>query len=496
MRALVAIWLGAVLSLAGCGGGTVADTANPTVDPPIQGATPFNATIAVGVRSQDRLRGVSFRIDPKPGASAMRPVTVRYAREYLERRGLIDAGLGRIGVAVFGLYAGRHNSGAVEVEFDDGSTATVPFSIDTPPYVDPAARYDRPLVRVARPRGAPLGFDYFYIKSALGPPIVVDTDGEPRWIGSGESLATTSLFRDNGFTVVDGLALLRIEFDGTSAELARIPTGIYTAAHHNLDEGKAGVLVELDASANGVGIIESILADVRTDGSVAAEWNFATILSRHMQRGGDDPTVLVRPGEDWFHMNAAAYDPRDDSIIVSSRENFVIKVDYASGEIIWIFGDPTKYWYSVPSLRAKSLNLASGLYPIGQHAVSLLPDGNLMLFNDGLGSIHAPPGESPGESRTFSAVSVYAIDSTSQTAAERWRFDYGQSIYSPICSSAYRTADGSVLISYATADGSTHARLVGLDPQQAVVFDLQYDTSLCATSWSAMPVPLEGLTFQ
>ena len=79
--------------------------------------------------------------------------------------------------------------------------------------------------------------------------------------------------------------------------------------------------------------------------------------------------MFVRPGVDWFHNNSAIYDPSDDSIIVSSRENFVIKLDHKTGQIIWIFGDPTKYWYTFPSLRAKALTLApGGLYPIGQHA--------------------------------------------------------------------------------------------------------------------------------
>ncbi len=89
-----------------------------------------------------------------------------------------------------------------------------------------------------------------------------------------------------------------------------------------------------------------------------------------MTAAGDDPTPIVRPGIDWFHMNSTVYDQRDDSLIVSSRENFVVKIDYSTGAIKWIFGDPTKskYWYNSPSLRAKALTLAGGgLYPDGQH---------------------------------------------------------------------------------------------------------------------------------
>lgn len=66
-----------------------------------------------------------------------------------------------------------------------------------------------------------------------------------------------------------------------------------------------------------------------------------------------------------------------------------------------------------------------------------------------------------------------------------------------MCSSAYEAAsDASVLISYAIADGGVHARLVGLDKTRSVVFDLEYATTGCGTSWNAQPIPFDGITFQ
>src|SRR4029077_11527523 len=138
-------------------------------------------------------------------------------------------------------------------------------------------------------------------------------------------------------------------------------------------------------------------------------WDLAAILSAYMVSRGDDASAFVRPGVDWFHSNSTAYDPSDDSIIVSSRENFVIKVDYNTGNIIWILGDPSKYWYTFPSLRAKALTLApGGLYPIGQHAPSITSNGLLMLFNDGAGSFNQPAGAPAGDTRTYSTVSAYS----------------------------------------------------------------------------------------
>jgi hypothetical protein len=90
-------------------------------------------------------------------------------------------------------------------------------------------------------------------------------------------------------------------------------------------------------------------------------------------------------------------------------------------------------------------------------------------------------------------VSAYSIDAATGTATNPWNFDYGQTIYSDICGSAYEASDQSILVDYAVADTRTHARLVGLDPQHNVIFDFQYPTNVCSTSWNAEPVPLENM---
>ena len=195
-----------------------------------------------------------------------------------------------------------------------------------------------------------------------------------------------------------------LELDGTSTATA-LAAPTYTDFHHSMDAGKTGLLGEMDGTVNGQLQIESILTEFTPDGAVIAEWDFGAIISEYMRSQGDDPTLFVRPGIDWFHMNSATYDPNDDSIIASSRESFVVKVDYRTGRLIWLFGDPTKYW--TPSRRyAQRVYAGSGeLYPIGQHGLSVTSDGQLLLFNNGFGSLQQPAGAPRGESRTYSAAS-------------------------------------------------------------------------------------------
>ena len=491
-------WMVAIaLFLTGCGGGSSqSDSAQLVVRTSGAGPTPFIAFAEVKGEGVEGLASIRFTIEPKEGTKSA-PVNVSYSVSYLARRGYAVT-RGGIVFPIFGLYAGHSNLVRVEFEFADHSMVSAPLTINTPAYSDVNGIYDRVNILKPRQTGASLGFNYFYLKSAMGTPVIIDTDGNVRWVGPGTQTSASSIFDGEAFVIAsqDSLALRRIALDGTAIE-ATLDSASYTNFHHNVDAGKVGLLGEVDAVTNGQTQIESILAEVSKEGELIASWDFGAILADYMRSQGDDPTLFVRPGVDWFHMNAATYDPRDDSIIASSRENFVIKVDYKSKDVIWILGDPTKYWYTFPSLRSKSLPLAAGgLYPIGQHGVSITSDGLLLLFNNGYPSFRQPAGAPQGETRTYSAVSAYAIDASARTASEVWRFDYGQSIYSDICSNAVQAPDGSVLVNYSAADLRTKARLVGLNNKREVVFDFEYPTTLCQTSFNGQPISLEALQFR
>lgn len=462
------------------------------------GVSPFIAFVDLHFSGPEAPTSVHYRIEPKPG-TVSRPVDVSYAIAYLQRRGYASAGGATITVPVFGLYSNYANQVDVDVQSEGGPTQELRVEVDTAAYTDPNGIYDRPVAMKARAAGDSLGFDYFYMKSGLGSPVVVDTDGQMRWVVPTSMSSFSSLFVGNRFVIGDSspLQVRRLELDGTASETPLGTTGI-TDFHHNVDPGKVGLLAEVDATLNGVTNIESTLVEFDPNsGSVLAQWNLGDILSRYMQSRGDDPAPFVRPGTDWFHMNAATYDPSDDSLVISGREDFIAKIDYASGDLIWILGDPTKYWHTFPSLAARSLTLAAGgLYPIGQHAVSITHDGLVQVLNDGLGSVNQPAGAPPGESRNYSAVSAYSIDAGHQAAVEARRFDHDENIYSSVCSSVYEApVGGSVLISYAVADSATHARLIGLDESRNVAFDFEYATSGCNTSWNAQPIPFESMRF-
>ncbi len=500
-----------VIFIAACGGGgeadvpavamplaeTHAETSNLSVHGQSSGVTPFIKTLTLGLDNYATLESITFRIAPKDNTHS-KPVTVTYPRAYLDREGYYNDASKQIALPVFALYPGHANNVTLTARFVDGSSRDDAVTVETAPYDDPTKVYSALSVKTARTAGSTLNFDYIMIQSGVTTPVVIDTDGNLRWVGSGIASGFISMLINDGFAVGSPSTpeLHRLKWDGTFTT-ARLSNPNYTGFHHDLTPGKVGLLAEVDATVDGVKRVESILAEIDENGTVLKEWDMAAIFTDVMQKGGDDPANFVRNGFDWFHMNSAIYVPEDDSLIVSSRENFVVKIDYATGAIKWLLGDTTKHWYvNFPSLRPYTLMLTNGTPPIGQHALSIASDGTLLLFNNGFASTQNPAGTPAGRNLTFSAASKYAIDEASKTATQVWTFENGQAVYSDVCSSVYESAPDNYLVNYAVAANRTIARLLGLDAAGNIAFDFEMPTDVCNTSWNSQPVALQNLVFQ
>ena len=496
--------LGLSLALYGCSRGTIsspqgadAQQSDIVIAGSQPGVTPFISSVHLVGQSISNFASVTFNISPAP-ASASQPVNVKWSQAALASRGYLQNN--SIDLPVFGLYADYQNQVSFQIEFADGSVQQLQYQIATEPYTDPTGVYTNPTIVKSRAPGSTLGFNFFIMKSEIGSPVIVDTDGQVRWVVPGVQPTSAVYFANGQFvTGSEGApSVTLLQFDGTQSALPTdLPQPLLNTFTHNIDPSPNGVLAEFNGTDDLGDSIDDIVSEILPFSSQPPIQTFdmADILTSYMKNNGDDPSVFVRPGVDWFHLNASTYDPSDNTVIVSSRENFLIKVNYSTHDIVWILGDPTKYWYTFPSLRAKALTLnAGGDYPIGQHAVSITSDGYIMVFNDGLGSLNQPSGEAPGLSRSYSEVSTYSVNPATMTAQNMWNFSYGESILSPICGSSYESPGNSYLVDFATPDNYAEARLVGLDSTRNVVFDFQYvSPSLCGAAWNAIPIPMENL---
>jgi len=457
-----------------------------------KGPTPFIGFAHTTVSDVAGFNSAQFQIWPKTG-SATRPIKIRYARTYLEARGYFDSQNGNLTIPVFGLYAGRANRVSITLGFNSRAHRAKRFNviITTPQY--DGGTYSNPTIIQPRLAGTTLSYDFILLKNFADPntPIIIDTDAEIRWVGTAGVAAQNCMLFDNAFYVTSGTSLLRTEFDGVTTPVADYSGIGVTGFHHNIDPGRDGMILDVDT----VDQTESVNLEVDAAGNVLRTWKLAEIISAAMIAGGDDPSLFVYPAPtDWFHNNTTTYRSADNSLIVSSRENFVIAIDYDSGNIKWILGDPTKHWYEFQSLRQFSLSLAPGtLPPIGQHSLSM-PGDQLLLFDDGAGSNFQQP---PGETRSYSAPRKYHIDLTASEATETWHYYPDPSVYSPFCSSVYEDAPNNYLIDYTLGGPYIYTGLVGLDALGNVAFNYQYDEqAFCGTAWNAIQIHWENVNLE
>lgn len=454
------------------------------------GSVPFIRQLNFRVSPIANLRSVQFTVQPKPG-SVTRPISATYSSGYLSSRGYLDSA-GNMKVPVFGLYDDFTNSVTLSYVFNDNSSKQSAFSLPTLAYRDPCG-YKQPSVVQARTRSTNLSYDFMLLKSSCSnfSPALMDTDGALRWVGTAGVSNAASAFFDNAIYIGSGPQLLRIELDGTVSLVADYSNLGVTDFHHNIDPGKEGLLLEVDTKTD----FESIILEVDKDGHILRRWNMFRIIADAMRAGGDDPRAFVRRGQDWFHNNSVTYRVSDDSLIISSRENFVIALDYGSSAIKWILGDTSKAWYQYPSLRQYALTVPSGgVAPIGQHALSVTYNDKLLLFDNGLGSFIQTP---LGNTRKFAAPRQYSLHLNDRTATQI--YSYNRGIVSNICSSVYEDAPDNYLVDYAVAGGylSAHpfAEIVGLQATGQRVFDYKYPTNFCDEIFNAFPIHLEQLSF-
>ena len=481
-------------------GATYADDTTIRIGGFTAGITPFNGKLAIDVSNTSVLKSIQFTIDPKPGSFA-RPLSGTYSNSYLVSLGFENPHTGNVLLPIYGLYAGRANTVRLTYSFVDGSSKQAPTSVTTAAFNDEGCGYNNPTKLQPRTNSTKLSYDYIFDRSACGDfsPVMLDSDGALRWVSpltTQGALNASSTFFDNAVYVTQGSKLFRIGLDESIRLLADYRDMGVTNMHHNIDPGKNGILIEPDTTD----YFESTILEVDSnDGTLLKRFDMATIIGAAMVAGGDDPSKFIFPRPvDWFHNNGAAYNRADDSLVVSSRENFVIGLDYNTGAIKWILGDPTKKWYQFASLRKFAIAVPPGsLPPIGQHSPSLTYDLGLLVFDNGQNSLFQQP---PGASREYASPRKYSLDLVNKVATEVWNFPMNQSIHSPFCGSCYEDAPHNYLIDYAFVNGGlpgrpTFAQLIGLDASGEKIFYYQYPTVSCNTAYNSIPLHLESTSF-
>jgi len=248
-----------------------------------------------------------------------------------------------------------------------------------------------------------------------------------------------------------------VEIDMLGNEIRR-----YTAAqigvpalHHMVTELPNGNLVTLYPEMREVGgypgnltykVVADGIAEFTRDGQPVRLYSLWNVLDPYRvidQLGWIIPVWPDLFGADSRTLtgaNGVVYDASDDSFLVSMRQqDAVMKISRATGELIWVLGSD---WAgsggddSWPFLQL----VGPGLLPLHQHAPNLLPNGHLMLYDNG-NSRQLPEYSRPVE---------YAIDGANLTLTQEWTWKdpaYNPPLFSIFTGDADLLPNGNVLVS-------------------------------------------------
>ena len=277
---------------------------------------------------------------------------------------------------------------------------------------------------------------YFFTPSSSGYTCAYDVNGDVRWY-----LTTNAIWEinrlSNGHLMVSTERLVNSPYYMTGLYEMDMLGKIYKeyslpgGYHHDYFEMENGnLLVASDDFTSGAGTVEDYIVELdRETGEIVKSFDLKDILN--MEDGKSENWVEY----DWFHNNSVWYDKETNSITLSGRhQDAVINIDYDSGELNWIIGDPTnwseeyqKYFFT----------------PVGedfewqwsQHAAMITPEGYVFIFDNGNNKSKNEDEYVPAE-ESYSRGVMYKIDTEEMTIEQVFEYgkERGSEFYSPYIS--------------------------------------------------------------
>ncbi len=274
-------------------------------------------------------------------------------------------------------------------------------------------------------------------------PFIFDDEGNIRWYldlsFAGKMVAPFQRLRDGTLLMVSRHVIY--EFDMLGKIVNEISINNNYGMHHDVVElpdgnllicvGKRNNFIKLDGN-----FVESdsdfiILFD-RKQSRMVREWDVA-----HVMDVSRKDLNFFRPG-DWLHMNGLAFDERDNSIIVSGKNQGLFKISW-NNELEWILA-PKKNWgpsgrngdgfetapflltavdsTGKPFSDAVQMGTESADtfdFTWGPHAPKLMPDGTLLVFDNGTYRNYDAQVQ-------YSRAVEYRIDEEKKTVEQLWQY--------------------------------------------------------------------------
>jgi arylsulfate sulfotransferase len=370
-------------------------------------------------------------------------------------------------VPILGLYAGRRNEVGLVATYEGGRSERASLTLATEALPLDFQAYE---IVASRPELMEGGVTLLVACFESGYTCLLDARGEVRGYLSRRGMAhgTSIIALANGRLMGAGDEMRQVPYNMASLWefnwLGKVfrEYEIPNAVHHGVQELPSGDILAVsnsrDMFSSGTREDVAIVVD-RETGAVKREYDFRRILDETRDPYTHfHPDILNAPNRDWMHMNAAIWDARDSSLIVSSPiQSMVVKIDAETSRVKWILGPHSGYEGSSAPLSGFLLEPAgpSLEWQWGQHYPAILgssPGGalDLLLLDNGQSRSFTRDGAlSPAGN--YSRAVEYRIDEGRRTVAQVWQYgkERGAQCYAPFLGSASRLpATGGTLIAF------------------------------------------------
>lgn len=356
----------------------------------------------------------------------------------------------------------------------------------------------------ANPSGGALAFETIPLN------YVVDTQGEFRWWLEPEAIYDGINYdiaergyamgfyptKTGTYTLVQGQRWIELNLAGRIVAKHPLPAGYIDLSHASWEMPNGHVLLRAAKyryhrpDGQVVQTVRDIILEVDRSGNVIDEWDLNTILDptrddliKNLDLGavcmnvdldaqgqsvGSEPLAPfgdaagVGTGRNWAHVNSVAYDPTDDSIIISARHQGVMKIG-RDKQVKWILA-PSAGWKNGLEKKVLKPVDANGKaikctptgdcegdfdFTYAQHAAwpRASENGTIVVFDNGQVRHYEQPAL---PEMNYSRMVEYKIDMKNMTVRQTWEYgkERGYESFSPITSNAAYQADMNTMFGF------------------------------------------------
>ncbi len=340
---------------------------------------------------------------------------------------------------IYGLYADYANQ--VEIVAASGEKQTI--TIQTEPAI--ADAHEATSIKTTAEY---MGNNFMFLTTAMDSmPVGYDYKGDIRWYANvnfnfdlkrmpnGHLLVGTERLIQMPYYTT---GLYEMTFSGKIYKEYRCELGGY---HHDQFVMEDGNILMLSYDAASKTVEDTLVLLDKETGDVLKKWDYKDVLPQYPVGGSGS-----QDAEDWFHNNAVWYDKKTHSVTLSGRhQDIVINLDYELDEngkckLNWIIGDPEGWPEDMLKYFFKPVgDVANFDWQYEQHACVVLPDGDIMMFDNGHYRSKNPDTYVLNKDN-FSRGVRYRIDTEKMEIEQIWQYgkERGAEFFSPyICNVEY-----------------------------------------------------------